>query len=138
VGRVTTGDPAKGEALFKMTTLPGGKPGCATCHTLAAAGTTGTIGPNLDEAFAADKDPTFSSGEETIQTIQDVVRGQIAYAESTTGTASPGMPANLLTGQDAKDVAVFVAQCADVSHCKVGSTPSALQPAEPPGSPVAP
>jgi mono/diheme cytochrome c family protein len=23
--------------------------GCATCHTLKAAGTTGTIGPNLDQ-----------------------------------------------------------------------------------------
>ena len=123
VGRVTSGDPAKGEALFKMMTLPGGKPGCASCHTLAAAGTHGTIGPNLDAAFAADKSKAFvSSG--TIQTIRDDVRGQIAYADSNPGTGSTGMPANLLTGQDAKDVAVFVAQCAAVPHCKVGSTPS--------------
>lgn len=27
--------------------------GCAGCHTLEAAGSTGTIGPNLDEALAA-------------------------------------------------------------------------------------
>jgi cytochrome c6 len=35
------GDPAKGKPLF-------GSSGCGTCHTLAAAHSTGTIGPNLD------------------------------------------------------------------------------------------
>jgi hypothetical protein len=48
------------------------------------------------------------------------VRGQIAYAETDTGTKAPGMPANLLRGQDAKDVAVYVAQCAAVPDCKLG------------------
>ena len=28
---------------------------CAVCHTLAAAGASGTIGPNLDNAFGADR-----------------------------------------------------------------------------------
>ena len=37
------GDPAVGEGVFL------GSAGCGSCHTLAAAGTTGTIGPNLDE-----------------------------------------------------------------------------------------
>jgi mono/diheme cytochrome c family protein len=27
--------------------------GCGTCHTLAAAGSTGELGPNLDERLAA-------------------------------------------------------------------------------------
>jgi len=126
VNRVTSGDPATGRTLFIKT--------CGSCHTLAAAGTTGTIGPNLDDAFFADKSPTFSSGAGTIQTIRDLVRGQIAYAETDTGTGLPGMPANLLRGQQAKDVAVFVAQCADVAHCKVGQTPSGVQkPTLPPG-----
>jgi mono/diheme cytochrome c family protein len=120
---VTGGNPARGETLFKMTTLPGGKPGCASCHTLAAAGTTGTLGPNLDAAFAADKSKTFASAG-TINTIRDVVRGQIAYSESDTGTPAAGMPSNLLTGKDATDVADFVAQCAAVPHCRVGTTPS--------------
>jgi mono/diheme cytochrome c family protein len=31
-----------GEAIFKAA-------GCAGCHTLAAAGSTGTVGPNLDQ-----------------------------------------------------------------------------------------
>lgn len=32
--------------------------GCGGCHTLTAASSTGTVGPNLDEALV-DKDPTF-------------------------------------------------------------------------------
>ena len=37
------GDPAAGKVIFK--TGP-----CAGCHTLKDAGTTGTVGPNLDQA----------------------------------------------------------------------------------------
>ncbi len=37
------GDAAAGETVFEST-------GCGSCHTLEAAGSTGTIGPNLDEA----------------------------------------------------------------------------------------
>src|SRR5581483_4449490 len=35
------GDPAAGKAVFESA-------GCKTCHTLRAAGATGTVGPNLD------------------------------------------------------------------------------------------
>jgi mono/diheme cytochrome c family protein len=38
----TEGDVARGEELFASE-------GCGSCHTLAAAGTSGTVGPNLDE-----------------------------------------------------------------------------------------
>jgi mono/diheme cytochrome c family protein len=38
-----TGDPAAGKAVFASA-------GCGGCHTLKAAGATGTVGPNLDEA----------------------------------------------------------------------------------------
>ena len=37
------GDPNAGKAVF-------GKAGCGSCHTLAAAHSTGTVGPNLDQA----------------------------------------------------------------------------------------
>lgn len=37
------GDAAAGEQVFKTA-------GCASCHTLAAAGARGTVGPNLDQA----------------------------------------------------------------------------------------
>ena len=36
------GDPASGKAVFTAN--------CAGCHTLKAAGSTGTVGPNLDQA----------------------------------------------------------------------------------------
>ena len=98
---------------------------CGGCHTLAAAKTTGTIGPNLDDAFRADKSPSFRSSA-TEQTIRDVVRGQIAYPDGNpgtnnpiTGAPNPGMTPNLLHGQQAKDVAVFVARCAAVPTCTV-------------------
>jgi cytochrome c553 len=38
------GDPVAGKAVFT------GSAGCTGCHTLADAGSTGTIGPNLDDA----------------------------------------------------------------------------------------
>jgi cytochrome c oxidase subunit II len=44
----TSGANAAGLAVF---TGPGG---CGACHTLAAAGTTGTVGPNLDKRLGAD------------------------------------------------------------------------------------
>jgi mono/diheme cytochrome c family protein len=37
------GDPTAGKAIFL-------KAGCTGCHTLAAAHSTGTVGPNLDQA----------------------------------------------------------------------------------------
>jgi len=37
------GDPTAGKAVFTSA-------GCVGCHTLADAGATGTVGPNLDEA----------------------------------------------------------------------------------------
>lgn len=81
-----------------------GKPGCGSCHTLADAGTTGTIGPDLDVAFSQDLKVGMTEG-----TIRQVVRGQIAYAITTTSTGAPGMPKNLVTGSDARDVAAYVA-----------------------------
>ena len=62
---------------------------CGTCHTLAAAGTTGTVGPNLD-----DLKPDQATVQAAIQN-------------------GPGaMPANLLTGAQAQQVAAFVAASA--------------------------
>jgi mono/diheme cytochrome c family protein len=41
-GAAPQGDPAAGKAVFASA-------GCSGCHTLKAAGATGTIGPNLDK-----------------------------------------------------------------------------------------
>jgi mono/diheme cytochrome c family protein len=105
---VRSGDASHGKQLFQDP-----KNQCAGCHTLADAGTKGTIGPNLDDAFASDKAQGFS-----VQSMVDVVRGQIAYPEKP-------MPANLLEGQDARDVAVYVAKCSGNPHCGVTATKAA-------------
>lgn len=85
---------------------------CGSCHTMENAGTTGTLGPNLDSTFGIVRAQGFHES-----TIRDVVRGQIAYPETETSTGGPGMPENLVEGQDADDVAQFVAQCAGVPNC---------------------
>ncbi len=45
-GAASAGD--EGKQIF----LQGAQPSCAVCHTLADAGSTGNIGPNLDELKA--------------------------------------------------------------------------------------
>jgi len=94
-----TGDKTNGKELFTAS--------CGSCHTLADAGTTGTIGPNLDDAFAESR--RNGLGEST---FVQVVRDQIAYSIETTSTGAPGMPQNLVTGQDAIDVSTYVASVA--------------------------
>ena len=107
------GDRANGKELFTAK--------CGSCHTLADAGTTGTIGPNLDDAFAESR--RNGLGEST---FVQVVRDQIAYAIETTSTGAPGMPRDLVTGQDAVDVASYVASVAGT-----GKAPAAPAPATP-------
>lgn len=109
VGRVTSGDPGHGKQLFLQPAKPGGY-SCASCHTLGDAKSSGSIGPNLDDAFSSDKSQSFSE-----QTIKDVVRGQIAYPEAP-------MPANLYEGQDANDIATYIAKCAGNPTCGVTAT----------------
>jgi mono/diheme cytochrome c family protein len=110
------GDPSAGKALFIS--------GCGSCHTMADAATQGTIGPNLDNAFAADRRQGFQDS-----TIQQVVRDQIELAV-------PPMPANIYRGDDAESVAAYVAECAAWTK----STPcvNASQPPPPPTSPPPP
>ena len=99
---------AHGKELFLTPAKPGDLT-CASCHTLADAKSTGTIGPNLDDAFSSDKQQGFSQ-----QTMADIVRGQIAYPDP-----AGAMPANLYTGQDARDIALYVAQCSGNPTCGV-------------------
>jgi len=96
-GKATShADQATGQKLFQQA--------CGGCHTLAAAGTSGTVGPNLDDAFRGDKQQGFKE-----DTIQNVVLVQIRQP-------SPPMPKNLVKGQDAQDVAAFVASVAGTGN----------------------
>jgi mono/diheme cytochrome c family protein len=60
---------------------------CGGCHVLADAGTSGTIGPNLDDAFAQAREAGM-----TTATFTQVVAGQIRFPIETTSTGAPGMP----------------------------------------------
>src|SRR5437868_2458193 len=92
----STADLANGKKLFV------GKATCGSCHTLARAGTRGTVGPNLDDAFADARARGFNDS-----VIEGVVRNQIAYPRR--GSA---MPSKLVTGSNARDVAPHVAYAA--------------------------
>lgn len=75
---------------------------CGACHVLERAGTTGVAGPDLDEAFGPARRDGL--GENT---VQGVVRQQIANP-----LRDSQMPADLVTGDDARDVAAYVAAVA--------------------------
>jgi cytochrome c6 len=117
-GYSSGGDVARGKQLFNTVFDAGNgqKYSCATCHTLAAAGASGVIGPNLDNAFSADRQQGFKSSS-----IQQIVADQIRLPlqgidvgtlKDVSPTGTTVMPANLVKGKDLSDVAAFVARCA--------------------------
>jgi mono/diheme cytochrome c family protein len=77
---------------------------CAACHALARAGTAGTVGPDLDAAFRRARADGFGA-----DTIAGVVEQQIDHPRR-----GSRMPADLVTGDDAEDVAAYVAKVAAV------------------------
>ena len=87
--------------------------GCGGCHVLAAAGSQGTTGPNLDYAFFGSRKQGFKESE-----LENVVLDQIREA-------NPPMPKNLVTGQDAVDVSAYVASVAGTGSANA-KPPSAL------------
>lgn len=78
-GYVSSGNQGAGKKLFVQA--------CGSCHTLADAGTAGTIGPNLDDAFAQARDSGM-----TTDTFIQVVHDQIYDALEKPSTGTPGMP----------------------------------------------
>jgi mono/diheme cytochrome c family protein len=75
---------AEGKQIFTQS--------CGTCHTLSDAGTSGTVGPNLD------------------QLKPDTARVQSAIENGGAGTGA--MPANIVTGSEAEAVADYVSSAA--------------------------
>jgi plastocyanin len=90
---------------------------CGSCHTLARAGTKGTVGPNLDEAFRADVE--VGGGRST---IRSVVEGQVAYPNP-----AEAMPKGLASGAVLKDIASYVAQSAASTGSDTGLLASAIK-----------
>lgn len=100
-GKAATGDKSHGKQLFTSK--------CAGCHTLADANAQGKVGPNLDDAFGPDRKQGIKESS-----IQNVVLDQIRFAQGK-------MPAGLYTGQDAQDVAAYVASVAGTGNANPAS-----------------
>jgi mono/diheme cytochrome c family protein len=81
-------DLSNGKALFTER--------CGTCHILGRAGTQGRTGPDLDAAFRT----ALADGMDR-ETVEGIVHQQILYPNSS-------MPAGLVKGENAKDVAAYV------------------------------
>ncbi|MCI0636617.1 MAG: c-type cytochrome [Actinobacteria bacterium] len=130
-GYVDGGSQGAGRQLFLDS-------GCGACHTLADAGKRGTIGPNLDDAFAQARADGMTN-----DTFAQVVANQIKFPIEDTSTDQPGMPGPDVTlplcddveegefcvddrEQAVKDLAVYIAAVAGT-----GATPPAPEPGGP-------
>ena len=79
----------RGKQLFRQQ--------CASCHSLAAVNARGVTGPDLDEI-----------GEVTPERVRNAIRNG--------GTGQDRMPAGLLEGEEARDVAEYVSEVAGSSR----------------------
>jgi mono/diheme cytochrome c family protein len=80
-----TGD-ALGTQLFVSGKPDVGAIGCGSCHTMKAAGSSGTIGPNLDKELAAD--PASATRESIVDPNKEIISGYSANVMPTNyGTA---------------------------------------------------
>lgn len=84
-GEEPTSQEERGKELFIQN--------CKSCHTLAAVQATGVTGPNLDELGGLD-------------------RQRVLNAIKNGGTGQGRMPAGVLQGEDAEDVAIYVSRVA--------------------------
>ena len=90
---------------------------CGACHTLNHAQTTGTVGPNLDDAFTQDRADGVKS-----TSIQGLIDYWIQYPNT-----QSVMPAMLYKGQDAQDVAAYVAAVAAKPGQDTGALATAVE-----------
>lgn len=93
----------EGQSLFQTN--------CGNCHTLYAAGSDGNFGPDLDVLLAPSGPPTGSAAQQTIEATKGRVLG--AVKDGVDSSTTPGrMPGGILSGEQAEEVAEFVARTA--------------------------
>jgi mono/diheme cytochrome c family protein len=97
----TSPDIARGRVLFTSK--------CGICHTLAQAGTTAQVGPNLDDAFAAAREVGMDGA-----TVEGVVKAQVDNPRPANGNPSASMPAHTAEGTDLDDIAAYLGKYAGV------------------------
>jgi cytochrome c551 len=79
---------------------------CNTCHTLAASSGAGKVGPNLDALISG------INGSSEAETRKNRITFVTSAIHEGRARGSGQMPAELLDGQDAQDVAQFLARVA--------------------------
>jgi len=83
---------------------------CGTCHTLAAGGTDGVVGPNLDQILPTQVAPATGTAEEVDEANVSSYEGVYGRVLNAVTCGLEGrMPAGILQGEDAQNVAGFVA-----------------------------
>jgi mono/diheme cytochrome c family protein len=95
---------------------------CGSCHTLARAGTKGTTGPNLDQAFQESIKEGFGT-----TAVRGVVYKQILYPNRLANSQGIKMPAKLVSGQSAHDVAAYVAAVSSLAGKDTGRLATAVK-----------
>ena len=75
---------------------------CGGCHTIAAAGTHGSKPKGETNSKDRTNGPNFDTRKETYDSVITAIRQG--------GFSGAIMPGNIVTGQEAKDVAVFLAK----------------------------
>ncbi len=90
---------------------------CGACHTLARANTKGIVGPDLDVAFSQSIKEGLGRNA-----IRSVVEFQIAHPNPL-----GAMPAGLLAGQTARDVAAYVEKSAAAPGPDTGLLATAVE-----------
>jgi mono/diheme cytochrome c family protein len=108
-----TADVVRGKVLFAAK--------CGVCHTLSHASTTGTVGPNLDDAFRQDRRDGIKS-----TSIQGLVSYWIQYPNANPQSGAV-MPPMLYEGQNAEDVAAYVGLVAAIPGQDSGQLATAGQ-----------
>jgi mono/diheme cytochrome c family protein len=97
---------------------------CGACHTLARAGTKGAVGPNLDEAFREGLSEGMGRN-----TVEGIIHDQIMNPARLPKNDPAYMPPKIVTGDDAKNVAAYVASVAAAGGKDTGRLADAVKPA---------
>jgi len=96
-GEAPAGDAAAGKQIFTASA----QPPCASCHTLAEANATGTVGPDLDQVLQG-KDAAFIH--------ESIVNPEAEIAPGFTGGIMPATYGDQLDDQQLADLVAFLEQ----------------------------
>jgi mono/diheme cytochrome c family protein len=92
-----TGDPAAGKEIFEATA----QPPCGSCHTLAEANASGTVGPDLDQVLEG-KDAEFIH--------ESIVEPDAEIASGFSAGIMPDVYGEQLDDQQLADLVAFIEQ----------------------------